>query len=156
MIACEQCQRPASVIEATHSTLIILQKVDATSGYSFGQCEEGTPLNGIGWQHFHCSEVCMLAGVQACLNEHYSEEILHGTPPGGGTTRLPQVVLSAGLTCKICQQPLTTTAYRFGLTLATPYNRMLDESLNEFAEWCCSIAHAQQSALAAIASIQQQ
>lgn len=138
--------------ETSHSAVAVLQKVD-TSGYSFFQCEQGQEYNFVNWQHYHCCHDHMKEGLVDCLNEHYKEEYLHPIQ-GGGTTILHKIVLGSNLDCKICQQPLTSVAYRFCLTLCTPVNHVPDESLNETGEWCCSLEHAKQSALSIVGGLQ--
>jgi hypothetical protein len=67
--------------------------------------------------------------------------------------RLHRTVLKAGLVCKVCGSSLTTQAYRFCLTHATPENSVPDDSQNELGEWACSLGHAKESALRTIARI---
>lgn len=140
-------------LEVSHSMLVVLQKVDST-GYQFFQCEEGQTYQFVNWQHFHCSHKHMVASLPTCLNEHYAEEKLHPIPVGVGTTILHKIVLGSKLACKMCGSPLTSVAYRFCLTMATPINHVPDSSLEDTGEWCCSLDHARQSALAIVASVE--
>lgn len=152
-VACEHpdCSEKIDVA-SSHSMWAVLQKIDAT-GYSFFQCEEGQVYNDVNYQHFFCCHAHMLACVQGCVIEHYKEEFLHA-PDGGGSTILHKIVLTNNLVCKLCQAPLVSVAYRFCLTQGTPQNRVPDESLNHLAEWCCSLDHARQSALAIITAME--
>jgi hypothetical protein len=150
---CEHCSQEHE-FEESHSTIAVLQRVD-TDGYTFHQCEQGQDYNGAQWQHWHCSHEHMKANFAACLNDHYAEEHLHPIPPGGGTTNMHSVVLASNLNCKVCQQPLTTVAYRFCITRCTPVNHVPDNSLDELANWCCSLEHARQSALAIIETLEE-
>lgn len=150
---CEHCSQEHD-FEESHSTIAVLQRVTA-QGYAFHQCEQGQEYNGVNWQHYHCSHEHMKSNFAACLNEHYSEQDLHAIPPGGGTTNLHKVVLGKALSCKICNQPLTSVAYRFCLTRATPVNHVPDGSLDPLAGWCCSLDHARQAALAIVAQLEE-
>lgn len=141
---CETCSAPISVVDASHSVVIVLQKVDYTNGYSYHQCDTGEIYNGLSYQHFYCSEVHMKESVPTCINTHFAETDLHS--PVVGSTNLDKQVFAGNLLCKVCGVPLVTSAYRFCLTNATPYNRVLDNSQNELEEWCCSLAHAQEQA----------
>ena len=145
LITCEhtECSKIKSHEEA-HSSLVVLQKVDKNS-YTYHQCEQGQEVDFHNFQHWHCSHEHMQSGLTRCINEHYAESNLHA--PIAGTTILHRVVLSSHLLCKICNTPLTDVAYRFCLTYATPENSIPDDSQNELGEWCCSLLHAQQSAL---------
>jgi len=134
--------------ENSHSSVAVLQRVDQ-GGYTFFQCEQGQDHNFVNWQHYHCCHGHMKEGLSDCLNNHYKEEYLHPVN-GGGTTVLHKIVLGSALSCKVCQQPLSNEAHRFCLTRCTPVNQVPDDSLNDLSEWCCSLAHARQSALAII------
>lgn len=141
---CETCTREIATIEEAHSMLVVLQKV-TPDGYSFYQCDSGAEYSGLTYQHFHCNRAEMLAGVRACINEHHDESLL--IPVSPQQVRLHRLVFRAGLACKVCGMPLTTQAYRFCLTHATPVNSVPDDSMNELGEWCCSIDHARQQTL---------
>lgn len=147
---CEHCNEHISRIEATHSLLILLQKV-TPNGYTYGQCEQGQEYNQTNWQHFHCSEAHMIQNAQHCVNQHYSEDILHSGE--AGTTRVHQLMLDGTHHCTLCQAPLTMVAYRFALTGATPYNHEPDKSMDQLQEWCCSLDHAKQQCCKNIAAI---
>lgn len=149
-LTCEHpvCSKKMIALEESNSTIAVLQKVTSEK-YSYFQCEQGAEVNRMRFQHWHCSGHCMREHLATCLQDHYSEEALHDIPPGGGTTTLHTVVLSAGLCCGVCQSPLDSQAYRFCLTRATPYNQTLNDH-SELAGWCCSLEHARQAALALI------
>lgn len=148
---CEHCSQPIEYATA-HSLLIVLQKL-APQGYSFYQCESGQRVDYHTWQHWHCSLEHTHAFAARCINEHFSEEKLHPIPVGGGTTMLHEIVLRhEKILCAVCAQPLTSAAYRFCLTRATPYNEVIDTSQNQLSGWCCSLDHARQSALAILAN----
>lgn len=146
---CEHCNDAVDGLHVAHSGVAVLQKVD-TSGYQFYQCEDGQEHGGVTYQHYNCSPAHMLEMFSRCVQEHYTEALLHPIPPGGGYTILHRLVLGKGLTCKQCQAALTTQAYRFCLTISTPVNIVPDNSLDELGEWCCSLEHARESALATI------
>jgi hypothetical protein len=148
-IKCEHCNEDIGSVEVSHSAVAVLQYVD-TSGYQFFQCEQGQDYAFMNWQHFHCSHAHMKQNFAKCVIEHYTEAALHPIPIGAGSTILHKIVLGSNLSCKICKSLLTNQAYRFCLTHATPVNKVPDESLNELGEWCCSVDHAKQSALAII------
>ena len=150
---CEHCSQEHE-FEESHSSIAVLQKVD-TNGYTFHQCEQGQDYNGVNWQHYHCSHEHMIANFKSCLSEHYQEQDLHPIPSGSGTTNMHRVVLNAKLSCKVCQQPLTQVAYRFCLTRCTPVNDVPDNSLDELANWCCSLDHAKQNAAAIIETLEE-
>jgi len=146
------CEHPSCndtvSIENAHSCVVVLQKVEP-DGYSFFQCEQGQKFRFVNWQHFHCSKGHMLAALPDCIMKHYNESDLSDrkfTSYG----RFHKIVMGSGLTCKMCQKPLTEAAYRFCLTYATPINLIPDDSHNELGEWCCSIEHAKQSVLLTI------
>ena len=140
--------------EESHSTIAVLQRVD-TDGYTFYQCEGGQQYDGVSWQHYHCSHDHMVAGFSVCVKEHYKEEYLHSIPLGGGTTNLHKKVLGSGLSCKICQKPLDSVAYRLCLTRCTPVNHVPDASMDDISEWCCSLDHAVQSAISIIEQLEE-
>lgn len=140
---CETCSTDIASVDIAHSMVIVLQKV-ALDGYSYYQCESGIEHGGLTFQHFHCNHQEMIAGVKACINLHYQEPYLTSPEPGN-VVRLHRTVLRAQLNCKVCGSKLTTQAYRFCLTHATPLNSVPDDSQNELGEWCCSLAHARQS-----------
>ena len=139
--------------EESHSAVAVLQKVE-TGGYTFYQCDQGQEFGFVTWQHYHCCHDHMKDGLADCLIDHYSEEKLHPIPAGGGTTMLHRVVLGSDLSCKDCGAPLTHVAYRFCLTLCTPYNHVPDESMDELGGWCCSLEHARQSALSLLKGLE--
>jgi len=153
LIICEHdvCNEQ-SEIEAAHSCVIVLQKVDK-SGYSFHQCEQGQEVNCLNYQHWHCSHDHMQVGLTRCINEHYDEVDLHPIPTGEGRTILHRMVFGSMLECKVCGSHLKDVAYRFCLTMATPINAIPDDSHNELGEWCCSLDHAKQSALSIVSSM---
>lgn len=140
---CEQC---GNVIQTAYSMLVVLQKSDSTSGSSFFQCDTGTEYNTLTYQHWCDDKNCMKTKVASCINSHFAENSLTLDP----NVNFHKAVLKAGLSCKVCSTALSSTAYRFCLTLATPVNSVPDNSLSDFGEWCCSLAHAQQSALAIV------
>jgi hypothetical protein len=142
---CETCSTEIPTVEDAHSMMIVLQRVTLVDGYSYYQCDSGTEYGGLTYQHFHCSHDEMLDGVRICINEHYDESLL--IPVSPEQVRLHKTVFKAHIRCKVCGTPLQTKAYRFCLTHATPHNSVPDDSMNELSEWCCSLAHAQQSAL---------
>jgi hypothetical protein len=150
---CEHCQEQHD-FEASHSMIAVLQKVDQ-AGYTFFQCEEAQEYNGVRWQHYHCSHDHMVENFASCIIDHYSEEKLHPIPPGGGTTNIHRIVLKAGLSCKVCSQPLEQVAYRFCLTRCTPVNAVPDGSLDPLANWTCSLEHAQAAAHIIIANLEE-
>lgn len=152
MIACEHCTEDIASVEEAHSMLVVLQKVNKDTGYSWFQCEQGSLVDGHNWQHWHCGRSALREGVARCIGEHYMESDLIPVPTT--QVRFHKRVLNAGLICKVCQEKLTDTAYRFCLTHATPFNWVPDDSHNDLGEWCCSLEHARQNALATIASIQ--
>ena len=148
---CEHCDQQIESVEVAHSMVIVLQKV-STDGYSYYQCDQGTEYGGLTYQHFCCSHPEMVSMVQSCINTHYHESDLIAISPQ--QVRLHRTVLNAHLTCKVCQLALTTQAYRLCLTYATPdIATPLGDSLNELSGWCCSLSHAQESALAIIGSL---
>lgn len=144
MVSCEACKTNIATVEEAHSMGVVLQKV-TPDGYSFYQCDRGEEYGGLTFQHWYCNRAEMVAGVRACIGEHYDESLLISVSPQ--QVRLHKTVLRAGLTCKVCGTALSTQAYRFCLTHATPVNSIPDDSMNELGEWCCSLAHAQVQAL---------
>jgi len=142
---------PGAHIEA-HSVVAVLQKVD-TAGYTFCQCDQGPEHNFVSYQHYHCSHSHMQQGMISCINEHYSEESLHGIPVGGGSTILHRIVLGSNVECSTCNKLLDGVGYRFCLTAATPYNYLPDGLHTELSSWCCSLEHAKQHAIAVINSM---
>ncbi len=150
---CEHCtvDIPGTTEEA-HSAVAVLQKV-TSDGYSFYQCENGQEHLGVSYQHFTCKLEHMRGLFSTCVQEHYGEHMLQSILSGGGTSRLHQIILSKKLPCKICSTPLITQGYRFCLTVCTPMNYVPDNSLDYLGEWCCSLDHARQSALAIIQNI---
>src|SRR6266436_2956395 len=116
---CETCQTNIATIEEAHSMVIVLQRV-TPDGYSYYQCDLGEEYGGLTFQHWHCNRTEMLAGVKVCINGHHDESLL--TPVPASQVRLHKTVLHAGLVCKVCGASLTTQAYRFCLTHATPVN----------------------------------
>lgn len=149
MLKCETCQSDIATVEEAHSMLVVLQKV-TPGGYSWFQCADGQEHQGLTFQHFHCNRQEMLVGVDACIREHHNESLL--VPVSPEQVKIHLTVLRAGLSCKVCGTPLNEQAYRFCLTHATPMNSVPDDSQNELGEWCCSLPHAQQAALAILAS----
>ena len=149
---CEHCSNDIEGIHVAHSAVAVLQKV-TPAGYMFYQCEDGQEFNYVTYQHFACDRDHMRNLYQQCVQEHYSEQLLHSIPPGAGTTILHRIVLDRGLTCKVCATPLVHMAYRFCLTVSTPVNFVPDNSLDEQGEWCCSLEHARQSALEIISRL---
>lgn len=143
-IKCEACSKNASHPRAMHSMLIPLQKV-TLYGYSDYQCDNGVEYNYINKQHWHCSEDCMLSNLEKCINTHYTENKF--SEPNNSSINLHRIVFGAHLNCKVCNSPLTELAYRFCLVMATPYNKFMDEHIDETKEWCCSLEHAKQSAI---------
>lgn len=143
---CAHCEKEIE-IEKSHSMTVVLQRV-SNEGYSFYQCSEGQENGGLSHQHFHCERDAMIAGIQSCINEHYTEEKLQPVDPQ--LVRLHKVVLFAGLHCKVCGATLTDKAYRLCLTHATPKNSVPDNSLSDLGEWCCTLDHAKQSSLTTI------
>lgn len=152
MLTCEHCAANIATVEVSHSLVAVLQKVDS-SGYSFFQCESGQDYSFVNYQHFECCQACLKAKMADCITNHYGESSLHPIPAWGGSTILHKVVLGSNLVCKLCNAALSTSGYRIGLTLCTPVNSVPDESQNERGEWCCSLEHAQQSALAIVSNI---
>lgn len=151
-VSCEHCQCTIETPEKAHSMLVVLQRID-TSGYAWSQCEQGAKnAHNHTYQHWHCGQATMLGGVTKCVREHYQENGLTRVP--ATQVQVHKAVLGTGLNCKVCRQALKTVAYRFCLTHATPENSVPDESHDELKEWCCSLEHARQSALATVASIQ--
>lgn len=140
-------------VETSHSIVIVLQRVHITEGYSFHQCEQGQTVNHLSFQHFCTCCGNMKAVARDCISHHYEQTDLSPIPSGGGTTRLHQIVLNADLTCKISNIPLSTVAYRFCLTQATPVCIPLDESQDMLKEWCATLELAKQSALEIIDNI---
>lgn len=148
---CEQCNAQIANISSTHSMVVVLQKVDATNGYSFFQCEQGALYQNVNFQHWSCSKAHMLQQVQNCINTHYLETSLIARDTT--QVRLHNAVFNNALTCKQCGTRLTSVAYRFCLTHATPVNSVPDDSLNELGEWCCSLDHARQSVLKTVSTL---
>lgn len=145
---CERCNKTIESVEVAHSMVVVLQKVDMNNGYSYFQCEQGSLVDGHHFQHWHCNREEMRAGVTDCISNHYAENNLVLVPKT--QVRLHTYVLGTGLACKQCQATLTSVAYRFCLTHATPVNSIPDQSHHELGEWCCSLDHARTSALATI------
>jgi hypothetical protein len=146
---CEHCNNDVAYNDA-HSMIIVLQKC-TTYGYSWMQCERGNLVDGHNFQHWHCGIDHMQASVKRCISEHYSEDALISVPVT--QVRLHRQVLAACLICKICQERIIDTAYRFALTVATPFNWIPDDSQDVLGGWCCSLDHARQHAHLAIDSI---
>lgn len=127
---------------------MVLHKLDSVKGYSFYQCQDAPEVKT---QHCYCSEAHMLANVTVCLNTHYAETDLVPMPVNQVT--LHNAVFAQKPACKVCGVTLTSVAYRFALTHATPIARLLDESTNDLGEWCCSLDHARQNAQTTLLSI---
>ena len=142
---CEQCSTDMTGVEEAHSMLVVLQKVDRIRGYSFYQCEQGSMVDGHTFQHWHCSKEEMIDGVKACIHDHHMEQLLQSVP--SSQVRLHTFVLNAGLSCKVCQDPLKDQAYRFCITVATPINYSPDQSHDSGGEWCCTLEHARDNAV---------
>lgn len=106
---CETCQTEIATVDEAHSMLVVLQRV-TPDGYSYYQCDNGTEYSGMTYQHFHCNRDEMLAGVRACINEHYDESLL--IPVSPEQVRLHKIVFKAHIGCKVCGTPLQTKAYR--------------------------------------------
>lgn len=138
---CEYCNLEHEITDS-HSMLIVLQKADTISSSLF-QCDKGTEHNTLTFQHWNCCHSHMITSVLYCLSNHFNESDLK-TYEG---VNFHKFIMKAGLNCKVCGVPLDTTAYRFCLTNATPVNYVPDLSTTEKGEWCCSLNHAQQSAL---------
>lgn len=159
-IGCHHCDDDIShMLTETHihahSAGAVLQKVDR-NGYYFHQCSLGQKHKHVTWQHYHCSHQHMKHGFSACLQDHYTEDLLHTIPPGGGSTILHNIVLESGLSCKICGSLLDTQAYRFCLSVWTPVNHVPDNThIDHLAQWCCSLDHARQAALQVIESLEE-
>src|SRR5260370_8809277 len=96
---CETCQNDIATVGKAYSMLVVLQKV-TPDGYSYHQCDSGTEQSGLTYQHFHCNRGEMLAGVKACINEHYQEEKL--IPVSSQQVILHKIVLSANLLHNHC------------------------------------------------------
>lgn len=144
---CEHCESDIQSIDEAHSMLIVLQKVQS-SGYSFYQCDRGSLVDGHTFQHWNCSKEEMIAGVKECLSDHHMEQLLQCVPES--LVRLHKHVLSVGIVCRECQSPLTDTAYRFCLTVATPVNYIADDSHDSLSGWCCSLEHARLQAVSTV------
>ena len=144
MINCETCQLDIPTLEESHSMVTVLQKV-TPEGYSYYQCDRGIEVNGLTFQHWHCSHEEMVDSVRECINSHYHEGDL--IPISPEQVRLHRTVFKAHIRCKVCGVPLQIQAYRFCLTHAEPVNSVPDDSMNELGEWCCSLDHARASAL---------
>lgn len=145
---CDSCSAQISDVMFSHSVVIVLQKLDSVNGYSWMQCNQGTQLKT---QHCYCSEAHMVSNIASCINTHYSEANLVSVPIS--QVSLHSYVFNKNPVCKVCGVSLNTVAYRFCLTHATPVTLVADTSNTEMGEWCCSFAHAQQSALAIIGGI---
>lgn len=127
-----------------HSMLVVLQCV-GLKGYSYYQCDNGSMVDYHTWQHWHCTHEHMIEGVKECINNHHHPDKL--TSNIMGTTNVHNIILGAGLRCKMCGASLHTVAYRFCLTHATPYNYVPDNHTDMFSGWCCSFNHARQDVL---------
>ena len=130
--------------ELAHSMLVVLQKVDHT-GFSFYQCNRGARVDFHNWQHWHCSHEHAKEGVKYCIATHHHPRYLQ--KPKEGTSNLHAIVFESDLTCVFCSKPLTSEAYRFCLTYATPYNDIVGYAHDEFSGWCCNYEHAVDIAL---------
>lgn len=150
---CENCNQTI-IPEISHSTVVVLQKLSKTDGYTFFQCEEGNEFHNMRYQHFCCGTYCMQQKLLGCINEHYLEEHLHPITVGG-TTTLHEIVLSAGRTCAVCNEALSDVCYRFCLTHATPFCQPLNDQ-SDYGEWCCSLDHAKQNATSTINNIKEE
>jgi len=133
----------------SHSMWAVLQKV-TPAGYTYFQCEQGQDFRWVNYQHFHCCHGHMLAGMAACIEEHYGEEQMQAP---GGATILHKLALQSGLICQQCQAPLTHQAYRFCLTQGLPWHRSDNSEHEHTMNWCCSLEHAKEQVLLVIKSI---
>lgn len=140
---CEQCTTEIESVEDAHSMLVVLQKV-CSSGFSFYQCEQGGMVDGHTFQHWNCSKDEMIQSVKECISTHHMEQLLQAVSVS--QVRLHLHVLSSGLICKVCQEPLKDAAYRFCLTVATPVNYIPDNTDDSLYGWSCSFEHAHQDA----------
>jgi hypothetical protein len=149
---CEHCSDSIEGIHVAHSAVAVLQKV-TPEGYTFYQCEDGQEYAYVTYQHFSCTHEHMIQNFGACVSQHYSENLLHPIPSGGGITRLHKIVLRNHLVCIVCQSALEAVAYRFCISICTPINSIPDDSHDQLGGWCCSLEHARQSALSIISSM---
>lgn len=141
IIICENCSTEHHINES-HSMLIVLQKSSVT-GSSFFQCDKGNEHNTLTFQHWNCSSDCMKISVLNCIDNHFQESDLQNDP----NVNFHRLVSKSEIYCKNCYTPLLNhDAYRFCLTVATPFNYILGESMNDLGEWCCSLSCAKERA----------
>jgi len=145
-LTCKQCSKEHA-FEESHSTLVVLQHV-GPNGYKYYQCDQGEPVDGHTWQHWNCSHDCMRSSLLECVEQHYSEALLH--PPLSGTTNLHLQIAREHLACPVCQADIAEVGYRFCFTRATPINAVEDGTLHHLLGWCCSLDHAKIAASAYI------
>ena len=146
---CETCGKATRNNLMGHTLFMKIQKVSSTQGYSHYQCDKGSLVDNHNWQHWGCSDYCMIEAYKECLKSHYNDENLLEYVPIS-EVRLHKLVLNSSLKCKVCNVPLVKEAYRFCLRHALPINRFLDRSEEDLEEWTCSLEHAKQNALSNI------
>ncbi len=138
----------------SHSSWLVLQHVNTTE-YTFFQCQQGQEFQFLNNQHWHCCHECMIQGMQKCVQEHYTEDLLH--PPPERVAVLSKMILNRNIPCAVCATPLENGAFRFCLTQGLPFHREPTNSSNDyFRDWCCSLEHAKSHCITFLAALEEQ